>query len=550
MASLLPFSGALGHRKAAHLLRRASFRFTKARIDQLAQRTAAEAVADLLQLYPLQMEQPVYDNPDTPAVENTAWLLPPGLPLPDGQQELRRYLTGWWLHEALHDPGAGHRLSLFFHQYLCVSILAFGNQHYFDYLRLLRWGALGNFKKLATKMVTDNAMLLYLNNHENLKYNPNENFAREFFELFTIGKGPQIGPDDYTHYTETDIAQAARVFTGFRARSPRDLVDPETGFPRGRTMLSEHDTGDKTFSERFQHRTIAGAKTADDMWRELGDLVDMVFAQEATARLFCRRLYRWLVGKHIDADIESDIIAPLAAMLRAGDYEIRPVLERLLQSQHFFDADDGDASDDIVGGMIKSPLDLALHSLAFFDIATSSPTADPRRLYFLEMAGGVADGMLFDSGFPLFDPPDVAGYPAYYQEPIFSRQWFGSNTIIPRYKFPTKLITGKRSHGPNPQAPIYLQLDLPRWVKNSPVFTDPGNPQALVGELLRYLFPEEVSPPRFDYFLQTVFLNHLPPADWSYEWQRYLDTGDTTEVRIPLENLLRAVLYAPEYQTF
>ena len=77
--------------------------------------------------------------------------------------------------------------------------------HYFDYLSLLRWGALGNFKKFITKMVTDNCMLKYLDNTENSEANPNENFAREFFELFTIGKGPQAGPGDYTNYTEDDI---------------------------------------------------------------------------------------------------------------------------------------------------------------------------------------------------------------------------------------------------------------------------------------------------------------------------------------------------------
>ncbi|MBK8923095.1 MAG: DUF1800 family protein [Saprospirales bacterium] len=335
MASLLPLSGILGHRSAAHLLRRTSFRYNKEKVDQLASITAAEAVAALLAPQPLQMDQPVYDNPNTPVIENTAWLLPTNLPLPDGQLNLRRYVAGWWLHEALHDPGITHRMALFFHQFMAVSILAYGNQHYFDYLRLLRWGALGNFKKLALKMVTDNSMLLYLNNHDNLKYNPNENFAREFFELFTIGKGPQLGPGDYTNYTEDDIALAARVFTGFRARGPRDHYDPETGIPRGRTVLSEHDTKDKVFSAKFQNTLISGAKTAEDMWLELEALVDMVFAQEATASTFCRRLYRWFVGKKINAEIENDIIAPLAAAFRSGNYEIRPVLQLLLKAGTF-----------------------------------------------------------------------------------------------------------------------------------------------------------------------------------------------------------------------
>ena len=550
MASLLPLSGALGHRKAAHLLRRASFRYSKDKIDQLAAMTAGEAIASLLVTPPLQMDQPVYDNPDTGPIENIPWLLPTNLPLPDGQQELRRYVAGWWLHEALHDPGISHRMALFFHQFMAVSILAFGNQHYFDYLRLLRWGALDNFKKLALKMVTDNAMLLYLNNHENLKYNPNENFAREFFELFTIGKGPQIGPEDYTNYTEDDIALAARVFTGFRARSFRDQYDPETGIPRGRAVIGEHDSSDKVFSEKFQHTLIEGAGNTDDMWREISDLVDMIFAQEATALTFCRRLYRWLVGKKITAEVENDIIMPLAATFRTANYEIRPVLSQLLESQHFFGADDADKPDKTIGSMIKSPLDLALQTLSFFEIPTSSPTGNPRQLYFLEMSVGIGDGLLLDCGFPLFEPPDVAGYPAYYQEPIFSRDWFVSNTIIPRYKFPAKLLSGKISYGPNQNAPLHLQLDIVTWVKNSSLFSDPSDSFALVRELLEYLFPVQVSPDRFNYFYEAVFLNQLPAADWTYEWQQYLDTGDATEVRIPLEKLITAVMYAPEFQVF
>lgn len=549
MASLLPLSGTLGHRRAAHLLRRASFRFTKPQVDQMAGWTAAEAAAFLLTEHPLQMDQPVYDDPDTPDVENIAWLLPPGLPLPDSQAALRRYVSGWWLYEALHDPGISHKMALFFHQYMTVSILAFGNQHYFDYLRLLRRGALGNLKQLATKMVTDNSMLLYLNNHDNLKHNPNENFAREFLELFTIGKGPQTGPSDYTNYTEEDIAQAARVFTGFRARSYRDQIDPETGIPRGRAVISDHDTGDKAFSERFQHRIIPGAKTAEGMWLELQTFVDMVFDQEATATTFCRRLYRWFVGKKLTPEIEQDVIAPLADRLRTGNYEVKPVLEMLLQSRHFFDADDQNSTDEIVGSLIRSPLDMALQTLSFFDVPLANPKENPKLLYHLQMSIGVGDGLLSDAGFPLFDPADVAGYPAYYQEPVFSREWFNTRTIIPRYKFPSKLLSGKVNYGPNPEILLHFRLDIAAWARQSKVLSNPADPTALVQDLLRYLFPEPVASDRLDYFCQEVFLNHLPPADWTYEWEYFITSGNDSAVKIPLEKLIHAVMYAPEFQT-
>ena len=89
---------------------------------------------------------------------------------------------------------------------------------FYDYLRLLNFYALGNIKTFAKKITLDNAMLRYLDNTENNATNPNENYAREFLELFTILKGPQVSDENYTNYTEIDIQQAAKVFTGFKKK--------------------------------------------------------------------------------------------------------------------------------------------------------------------------------------------------------------------------------------------------------------------------------------------------------------------------------------------
>ncbi|MFN0174339.1 MAG: DUF1800 family protein, partial [Saprospiraceae bacterium] len=210
MASLTPYQGSLGKHRAAHLLRRTCFRYTKQRIEQLASMNADQAVNSLLTLNALELDQPLYDDQATTGVvEQIKWLLPPGIPFPTTDMFiLERRVTGWWLNEAIEDTGIGHKMTLFFHQHLPTSIVTYRHDTFFDYLSLLRWGCLGNFKKLVTKMVADNTMLYYLNGHQNQKNAPNENFAREFFELFTIGKGPQIGPGDYTNYTEDDIVQA------------------------------------------------------------------------------------------------------------------------------------------------------------------------------------------------------------------------------------------------------------------------------------------------------------------------------------------------------
>lgn len=549
MASLQPLSvSALGHERAAHLLRRTSFRYTKARVDELAALSPAAALATLLQPYPLKMQQPMYPGTSGPV----AWLLPPGQPLPAEDFKLRRYVMAWWTSEALYDPGIVHRMTLFLHQHLTVAVIISGanNTHFFDYLSLLRWAALGNFKKLATKIVTDNCMLRYLDNHQNTKANPNENFAREFFELFTIGKGPQIGPEDYTNYTEYDIVQAARVFTGFRARNQRDQMDPETGIPRGTTAIAQHDTGAKTFSSKFQNTTIVGATTNANMWAELEAFINMVFAQPEVARLFCRRLYRFFVGRHITPEIENDIIEPLAHTFRNSGYEIKPVLEKLLQSKHFYDEDDAETGDNIIGSMIRSPLEATLQMLTFFNITIPDPNTDPKAHYENLFSNGILQRMLTPAGFSLFLPNDVAGYPAYYQEPEYSRQWFNSSTIIARYKLPEQMLSGLVGLGDSPKSQLFFKLDFVGWVRYSGFFSDPSDPHALVEELLRYLLPTPVSSERFNYFYDDVFLNHLPPYEWTYEWENYLKTNKATEVRIPLERLFKAILYSQEFQTF
>ncbi len=549
MASISPLTGNLGRRRAAHLLRRTSFHYSRARVDELATQSAATAAASLLSLRNLQHSQPYYDIPGTTGVvEAIQWLIPTGQTNPGQEFELRRNVTSWWTHEALSDTGIGHKMIFFWHQFLACDIIAQNHATFFDYLRLLRWGALGNFKKLATKIVTDNTMLQYLNNHQNTKNSPNENFAREFFELFTIGKGPQLVEGDYTHYTEDDIIQAARVFTGFRKRTQRDQYDPETGIPWGTTQFSQHDTGAKTFSSKFQNKTIAGATNAAGMYTELNTFVNMVFDQPQVARHICTRLYRFFVSPKVTPEIETDIIEPLADTFRNNNYDILPVLQQLLSSQHFYDADDSDNKDEIIGGMIKSPLELSLQAISFFNLAIPDAVTKNYDHYIRFYYNAVFERMLGLANLLLFFPPDVAGYAAYHQAPDYNRQWFNATTVIARYKLPTMLLTGKRTIGASPNTSIGVQLKIAEWVRDSGVISDPEDPFVLVTELLQYMLPEEPDTERFNYFYNDIFLDNLPPADWTYEWQNYISTGKGEEVTIALSRLITNVMFSPEYQ--
>ncbi|TNE53904.1 MAG: DUF1800 family protein [Bacteroidetes bacterium] len=550
MASLNPLQGVLGQRRAAHLLRRISFRYSRTKVDELAGQTAADALDALLQVHPLQLDQPVYA--DSPGASPATWINPPQPPdaqMPAEEDILRRYVMAWWLNEALHDPGGAHRLSFFFHQFLAVTPDYGTSMEFYDYLMLLRWGCLGNFKQLVTKMVVDNCMLEYIDNDQNFVNNPNENYAREFFELHTIGAGPTAGPGDYTNYTEEDIIQAARVLTGFNHADRDEYQDPDTGIPAGRGYPQSHDFQPKTFSARFNGTVIQPPSNNEaGMFAELNALVDMVFSQEETARNFCRRLYRFFIRRPIDTEVETDIIGPLAQTFIANNFEILPVVDQLLQSEHFYDADDADSLDENLGALIKSPLDLALQTLSFFGLPIPDPMTETQEHYETLYDKGIMGRLMDWAGMFMFYPPDVAGYPGYYQDPDFNRQFFNSATIVSRYKWPEMLLSGTHAWGPGADEPLGTKFNFAAWLRDSGVISDPADSYVLVQELLRYLFPEEPDSERFDYFLTTIFLNGLPPADWTYEWQNFIASGDDFEVQIPLGRLFNAMLYAPEYQ--
>jgi uncharacterized protein (DUF1800 family) len=548
MASLNPITGVLNTRRAAHFLRRTTFRYTRKRVDELAALAVSEAFQLLFSPAPLKVEQPLYG---TNAV---TWInppLPPSAVLPAEDFELRRYVMGWWVNEALQDTGAGHKMEFFLHQYLSVTAESGSTGQFFDYLQLLRWGAFGNYKKMVTKIVLDNCMLNYINNNLNFVNNPNENFAREFLELHTIGKGDIAGPGDYSTYTEEDIVQAARVLTGFGNAQRHLNVDVDTTIPSGKGFPQSHDFMPKTFSNRFNSTVIsAPSNDAAGMVAELDSFVDMIFAQEATAKNICRRLYHFFVTRKISAEVETDIITPLAQTFKDNNFELLPVLSQLLQSQHFFDEDDSSATDEIFGAFIKSPLDLSLQALTYFELPIPDPITENEKHYLTFYNGAVLERMLSRTGMDLFYPPDVAGYPGYYQDPVFNRQFFNSASIIGRYKLPEILLTGTYAWVPSPDAPIGTKLDFAKWIKDSGNISAPSDSYILVQELLIYLFPEEPDTDRFTHFLDVVFLNGLPPGDWTYEWDNYVATGDDTEVSIPLRRLLNAIMYAPEYQLF
>ena len=544
MTALSPYTGVLGLRKAKHLLRRSTFSYNKTDLDLFALKTPQQALDILSQAGTDHLAFP-YDPQPTSAPHGN-WTESTALPNTfSGQGRKRIYTTAWWWYNAQNEARLKYKLTLFLHTTFTVSKAEStgSSTHFYDHVKLLDYYALGNLKTLAKKITFDNAMLKYLDNTNNNNNNPNENYAREFLELFTIGKGPQIAPGNYTNYTEEDVQQAARVFSGIKYDYDRDIIDPDTNLPMGRVQVNKHDTGNKSFSSALGNMVVIGQSTEVGIKNELNLFVDMVFNQTETAKAYCRKLYRFFVKSEWGADVETNVITPLAQDLIANGFEILPTVRKLLESQHFYDESDGDNTNNTLGAIVKSPLQAITEVTTFFNLDIPDPNTESLYYYNSFFKTFMHNSYLGGAGFMFFAPDSVAGYPAYFQSPDFDRNWFVSNTIIARYKLITSLITGRDKIITN--ANIRTALDLPVFVKDN--MTNASSSNTLVTDLTNYLFIEPVDSSRIDYF-ENLLLDGYAPYYWTGAWNSYLSSNDDTIVKERLNALVTALINAPEFQ--
>lgn len=543
MASLLSLNEKLGIRRAKHFLRRATYNFSKVQIEKFASITAEQAVEILFENTTNKLAEP-YDplpsnSPDgywTSSTEHPNTF--------DGQGRKRAFVTAWWWYNAINEVSFKHKLSFFLHTCFTAAKDSGGgfSTNYFDHLRLLDFYAYGNIKTLAQKITLDNSMLNYLDNTNNNANNPNENYAREFLELFTILKGPQIGEGNYTNYTEIDVQQAAKVFSGFKREYDRSIIDSETNLPSGYANKNKHDKNDKQFSQAFDNQIISGKDDSAGMMTELSDFISMVFSKEETAKSYCRKLYRHFVKSEWGEEVENDIISPLAKILIENNYEIKPVVSALFSSQHFFDADDDNASNEIIGSIIKSPFQQISEICSMFQVTIPNPNSEAYRFYINFFLKFVHNSYLGGAGMSLFNPDSVAGYPAYYQEPDFDRHWFSSNTLIARYKLVESLIYGKYS---NSNQNNYSKLDTILFVENN--IENPSDSVKLIMEISDLLFPESIDEDRIKHF-ESILLDGYNSYYWSSEWTKFKNTGDASTIKSRLDALIIAIINAAEFQ--
>ena len=571
---LAAYTGILGPSRAAHLLRRATFGPTIEQIDQFAALTASQANTLLFDDLIPDPQLPI--NPET----GQDWLLTGVYGEDLGVRGLTDHLVMWFIGLALDNSqpisfSVREKIVCFFHTHFTTKSEKVGNSRSLYYQNeLFRQFAFDgnkpveiNFKSLLKKISIDNAMLRFLDGSQNVKGSPNENYGRELMELYSIGRGLEgtfptdLPQGDYLNYTEQDVQAAARVLSGLKLDESFTTIDLITNLPSGRVEPGAHDNDDKQFSNRFNNTVISpdpalllgSEPTTESVVDEISQLVEMITSQQESALFICRELYRFYVYHEVTQDIQDNILSQMTATLIANGYKIQPVIEDLLQSQHFFDAA-ASLDDDKYGALIKSPLDLVASTYRFFKLSLADFTTEYDLFY--TQAGNIRQH-LRRMGMDYYEPFEVAGYTAYHQYPAYNRNWISSNYLTNRYDFIKNLFMMSAQ---NPDMPAAEPL---QFTKNSFANAIGEDSRSLIMAYIQYLYPVHfnltfdpaaddnsgVTAERLNYFMQAFLYEPQIDADPEGEWtNRWNGNFEIAVIEGQLEQLANALLQTPEFQ--
>ena len=522
-SGLEPFNGSWTHPHMLHLLRRCSFGVSKTQIDHFTGLSLEECVDTLLNSA-VDPSIPVNDynsadltDPDVPFGET--WVYETKRENADLVSARIVSLKGWWINNMLQETTSIQEKMLFFwHNHVVTQSWDIFWPHLtYQHFELLRKHSLGNFRDLIKEVTLDPQMLLYLNGALNNREVPDENYARELQELFCIGKGPDA------NFTESDVQEAARVLTGHS-------IDWEAG---GTYLYRSywHDEGDKQFSSFYKNTVISG-KSGDAGKNEVDELLDMIFANNEVALFIVRKLYRFLVYSHIDEATEMNVIQPLAEMFRSNDYEIKPVVRTLLLSAHFHEESNR-------GAQIKNPLDFLLGFWRTFGVSMPEE-ATARNRY------EIRSSMLWtmsNMGLEVMDPPNVAGYPAYYQFPSFDKNWITTDTVTNR-----ALTTDSFIYWGFWSENLLTTVDLLKHLSERENVSDP---YGLVDELVMLHLGHPVSEAVRERMVGILLTGQQNPGYWTGAWYEYVDNPAddmkrlTVEIRVKV--LMQFLLQLSEY---
>ena len=521
---LSPYKGAWTAETTKHLLKRVLFGAKKSEIDYFLSQGMKATLLEIL--------SPTSTYPSPPLNDyNTATVIDPVVPAgatwinnitSDGTlNSYRRSTFKKWLVGAMvnQNRNISEKLCLFWANHFSVEadIVSYGNYVYTHH-DTLRKNCLGNFKQLIKLITVDAAMLRYLNGYLNTNTAPDENYGRELQELFTLGKDVNV------KYTEADVKAAAKILTGWRINSTFAVYFDAT----------KHDTTNKQFSAYYNNKIITG-KTGATGATETDELISMIFERPEVAKFICRKIYQFFVYYYIDEKIEANIIVPLAEIFVKNNFEIKPVLDALFQSEHFFDPI-------YFGCQIKSPIDHVVGFLREFDIIFPDTVTDYADAYYL--LNNMVNQMI-NLGQNPADPPNVAGWPAYYQTPEYYELWINADTLPKRNKFTDLMV--ETGYTRNSKKVIINTINFAKSICNKP-----NDPTILIEAAFALLVPTEISPTIKAALKKQILLSgQVSDYYWTDAWDTYISNPTTINfniVNVRLKALLKYIMNLPEYQ--
>ena len=529
-SGLTAYTGTFGTNEVIHLLKRTMFGAVKADVDYFKSKTLSQAVNELLTVPAMQPLPPVKNyassvtvgDPDAAIAAGTTWV---NTNTTDGGVDSQRInsLKSWWTGLMINqNRNILEKLVLFWHNHFATETTGIGRAIWcYQNNSILRKNAAGNFKQFVKEVTLDTGMLRFLNGYLNTNTAPDENYGRELQELFTIGKGINNATPPYF---EPDVKAAARVLTGWTINATTNTST---------FNAAKHDINNKQFSS-FYNNTIVTGRSGATGANELDDMLNMIFATNEVAMFICRKIYRWFVYYDIDANAEANVIAPLAQIFRSNNYEVKPVLDALFKSEHFFDVLNQ-------GCQIKSPVEMSVSLCREFNVAFPASTDYTNAYYMWDYIRVINSNLQQNIG----DPPNVAGWAAYYQEPQFYEIWINSDTYPKRNQFTDILAnSGYTRNGKN------IKIDFIAFAKT---LSNPGNPTILIDDSLTYLFRLPLSPASKTQLKTDILLSgQTQDHYWTDAWTLYLanpnDVTNTTIVKNRLRDLYQYLMKLAEYQ--
>ena len=435
--------------KIEHLFQRAGFGATPAQMKEFQEKSPEKVLKFLLKDSEKINQLQIVDEENAMVMKKKMlrnMLDKKGLSAEDIKEQIKEYreqLTDlnflWVKNMASGESMLREKMTLFWHGHFACRL----RQPLLTQIQnnVIRQNALGKFSDLLLAISKDPGMLQFLNNQQNRKNSPNENFAREVMELFTLGRD---------NYTEKDIKEAARAFTGWGANPKGEFV----------FRTNQHDDGEKTFQD----------KTGNFKGE---DILNIILQNPKTSTFICTKIYRYFVNENVD----NQTVEGMAKRFRSTDYDIADLMKYTFKSDWFYKQEN-------IGTRIKSPVELLVGLQRSFGIQFDRK----QPVLFIQKALGQI----------LFYPPNVAGWSG-------GKSWIDSSTLMTRMKLPELIFKDSEiTFNPKDEGDVNTE-NLSKKVKQMQAHINwtafqhsfaTNNPQELLDELSTFLLSRPLSTPQ------------------------------------------------------